>query len=62
MKKFKNITVREWVNKNKTQLPHKTIRMINYSNHQGLGLHWLECADDEIKKIKITNRWIFIFI
>ena len=54
--------MREWVDKNKTHLPHRTIRMMDYASQRGLGLHWLEYADDEIKKLKITDRWIFIFI
>lgn len=56
------MTVNQWIDENKNIHFYKSIRMIDRNTHKGLGYHWLVFADCEIDHVKITSKFIFIFI
>lgn len=54
--------VRTWIEKNKINYPSATIRLVNKSKNLIIGSYWLPWSDCKIKDIKITSKWIFIYI
>ena len=56
------MTVNQWIAKNVNMYPHKSIRIIDKDTHKGWGCHWLVFKDYEINHVKITSKFIFIFI
>jgi len=55
-----NMTVKDYVYDRPKTLYGRPIRILN-SNHKYLGQWWM-FSDSEIKEIKITTKYIFIFI
>lgn len=56
------MTVNQWINENANIYPHKSIRMIDKNTHKGYGCHWIVFKDCEIDHVKITSKFLFIFI
>ena len=56
------MTVQQWINENINMYPRKIIRMIDKNTHKGFGCHWIVFKDCEINHVKITSKFIFIFI
>ena len=56
------MTVNQWIDENTNICSHKIIRMIDKDTHKGLGCHWIVFKDCEVNSIKITSKFIFIFV
>lgn len=56
------MTVQSWIDTYKDMYPRKIIRIIDSTTGKGTGCHWITYKDWTYKKIKITSKWIFIFI
>jgi len=56
------MTVNQWIDENINIYPHKIIRMIDKDTHKGCGCHWIVFKDCEVNSIKITSKFIFIFV
>lgn len=54
--------VRTWIEKNKINYPNAKILLVNKSKNLIIGPHWLPWSDCKIKDIKITSKWIFLYI
>ena len=61
MKKVKNLTVWEYLNKRGNQSLNKRIRVLNNITHKSCG-NWAENALAQVKTVKITEKFLFIFI
>ena len=56
-------TVREFIEKYfKTHSANKHIRLTDATTEKGVGDHWIHHENDIVKKVKITDKYIFIFI
>jgi hypothetical protein len=57
------MTVREFIEEYfNTHSSIKHIRLIDATTERGICVHWIHYADAPILKIKVTPRYIFIFI
>jgi hypothetical protein len=56
------MNVRTWVNENKEKYPDKIIRIIDSETNKGTGTHWILFTNHEVKNVKITSQWIFLYI
>ena len=56
------MTVTKWIYKNKINYPKKDIRLIHKDKNLVIGNYWLPWSDWEIQNVKITSRWIFVYI
>lgn len=56
------MTVNQWIDQNLNIHFYKSIRMINKNTHKGYGCHWIIFKDYEIDHVKITSKFIFIFV
>lgn len=54
--------VQDWISENKIYYPHAAIRIVNKEKNLIIGPHWLPWSEYEIKDIKFTSKWIFIYI
>lgn len=61
MKKVKNLTVAEYLDKRGSHSYGKQIRLLDYKTHENKG-SWFANMTAEVKKTKITNKFLFIFI
>lgn len=56
------MTVNQWIGENISIYLDKSVRMINKNTHKGYGQHWIMFKDREIDHVKITSKFIFIFV
>ena len=61
MKKIKNLTVWEYLNNRDEKSCNKRIRILDQITHKSYGL-WQENISAQVKEIKITEKFLFIFI
>lgn len=56
------MTVQEWVDTQKCAFPTKQIRIVDSRTNKGTGTHWIIYRNFEVKNVKITKEWIFLYI
>ena len=61
MKKIKNLTVLDYLNKRGNQSLNKRIRVLDNITHESRG-SWADNALAQVKAVKITEKFLFIFI
>ena len=61
MTKTKKITVWEYLNNRDEKSRNKKIRILDQITHKNYGL-WQENISAQVKAIKITEKFLFIFI
>ena len=61
MTKIKNITVEYYLTNRNKATYYKQIRILDNSTHKNCG-NWWENANKPIKNVKITQKYLFIFI
>ena len=61
MKKVKKLTVWEYMNNRDSKFYRKQIRLLDNETHKNLG-YWWDNSQAEVKSVKITSKYVFIFI
>ena len=61
MKKIKNLTILEYLNKRGNQSLNKRIRVLDNITHENCG-SWADNALAQVKAVKTTEKFLFIFI
>lgn len=61
MTKTKKITVWEYLNNRDEKSRNKRIRILDQITHKSYGL-WQENTSAQVKAVKITEKFLFIFI
>ena len=56
------MTVNQWIDENMKTVYGHTIRLIDSKTKKGIGDMMLMYIDREVQNVKITSRWIFIYI
>ena len=56
------MTVNQWIDENMKTVYGHTIRLIDSNTHKGVGDMLILYMNREVKKIKLTNKFLFIFI
>ena len=56
------MTVNQWIDENMKTVYGHTIRLIDSNTKKGIGDMMLMYMDREVKNIKLTSRFLFIFI
>ncbi len=56
------MTVNQWIDENMKTVYGHTIRLIDSKTHKGVGDLMFMYMDREVKNVKLTSRFLFIFI
>ena len=56
------MTVNQWIDENMKTVYGHTIRLIDSETKKGVGDMMFMYMDRKVQNVKITSRWIFIFI
>lgn len=57
-----NITVNDWIDTHIEQIYGRKIRIIDAETHKGVGDMLIFYMDKKVKAVKMTTRFLFIFI
>ena len=55
------MTVREYIENRPTNLYGKKIRILDAGTHKNCG-GWVTCSNRIVKDVKITTKYIFIYV
>lgn len=61
MKKTKKLTVWDYMNNRDSKSYRKQVRLLDNETHKNLG-YWWDNSQAEVKAVKITAKYVFIFI
>lgn len=61
-KRNENITVDKWIDTHMEFIYNKKIRIIDSKTNKGVGDMMIFYMDREVKNVKLTSRFLFIFI
>ena len=55
------MTVKEYIENRDSKTYRKNIRVLSTTTHANMG-HWTTLLDKEVVDVKVTSKYIFIFI
>ena len=56
------LTVNQWIDENMKTMYGRQLRLLSYVTHKGIGDNYLPYLDCTVLAVKVTSKFVFIFI